>query len=476
LNIRADGGCAVPSLDRVVSAWILPALLAVAALCFLLVSNRAPTPATPAAAAAAPAPAAPLRAPTIVVRARRGDDLDRVAALAARLGYTVTQRINGLKALHVAPPAGVSAAQAMKAFMGRPGVQYAEPDYAMHRTDVPADPLYTREASYMQVEHAPEAWDIEKGKPGVLVAVLDTGIDLSHPDLQGRIWVNPGETANNNVDDDGNNCIDDVNGCSFVTDPSPGCTASVNGNVRDDLGHGTFVAGIIAANGGNGQGIVGVARNVTILPVKVLDCNGDGDSLALAQGILYAAQAGAKVMNISLGGPKQSALVQEAVRIAHDKYGSLIVAAAGNTGTSGVAYPARFPQVIAVGATSADNPDKRATFSTTGPEVDVVAIGQGIIGTVPQSSCTHFLKCLTGGPYAVGDGTSFSAPQVAGLVALILSHTPTLTADAILSIVKGTADAVPAGDRPDWAGSGRINMLKALKPQFRLGAPGVARN
>jgi subtilisin family serine protease len=470
------GGCTVHWLSRVTRVSVLPALLVVASLAFLLISNHAPSPATRASAADSAAPSAAPRAQTIVVRARRSDDLDRVAALAVRLGYTVTQRIGPLKALHVAPPAGVSVLQAVKAFVGRPGVLYAEPDYAMYRTDVPADPLYAREAPYMQVEHAPEAWDIEKGKPGVLVAVLDTGIDLSHPDLQGRIWVNPHEIANNNIDDDGNNCIDDVNGCSFVTDPSPGCTGSVNGNVRDDLGHGTFVAGIIAANGGNGQGIAGVARNVTILPVKVLDCNGDGDSLALAQGILYAAQAGAKVMNISLGGPVDSIVVREAVRIAHDQYGSLIVAAAGNTGTSGVAYPARYPQVIAVGATSSDNPDRRAIFSTTGPEVDVVAVGQGIVGTVPQSSCTRFLKCISGGPYAVGDGTSFAAPQVTGLVALMLSHTPTLRPDAILSIVKATADALPAGDRPDWAGSGRINMLKALKPQYRLGAPGVARN
>jgi subtilisin family serine protease len=100
----------------------------------------------------------------------------------------------------------------------------------------------------------------------------------------------------------------------------------------------------------------------------------------------------------------------------------------------------------------------------------------GIIGTVPQSSCARFLKCVSGGPYAVGDGTSFAAPQVAGLVALMLSRTPTRSPDAILSIVKATADTMPPGDRPDWAGSGRINMLKALKPQYRLGAPGIARN
>jgi subtilisin family serine protease len=94
---------------------------------------------------------------------------------------------------------------------------------------------------------------------------------------------------------------------------------------------------------------------------------------------------------------------------------------------------------------------------------------------VPKSSCTRFLPCVSNGPYAIGDGTSFAAPQVTGMVALMLSRTPTLKADSILSIVRATADAVPAGDRPDWAGAGRINMLKALTPQYRIGAPGVTR-
>jgi len=190
----------------------------------------------------------------------------------------------------------------------------------------------------------------------------------------------------------------------------------------------------------------------------------------------YAAKAGARVVNISLGGPADSAILREAVRIAHDDYGVLVVAASGNTGAVGVAYPARYPNVLAVGAASGANPDKRATFSATGPEIDVVAIGQGIVGTVPKSSCAVFLPCLPGGPYAVGDGTSFAAPQVTGLVALMLSHTPTLKADSLLGIVKATADAVPTGDRPDWAGAGRIDMLQALERQFRLGAPGVTRN
>jgi len=412
---------------------------------------------------------------SIAVRARNEGDVDAVAAYAASLGYAVSGRIDGLPALRVTPPAGVGVAQAITAFRSKPGVLYAEPSYRLQSADLPADPLYAREATYLQAVHAPEAWNIEQGKSSVIVAVLDTGIDLNHPDLQGRIWANAGETPNNGIDDDANGCIDDVNGCAFVANPSPGCSGSLNGNVNDELGHGTFVSGIIAANG-NGVGMVGIARNVTIMPVKVLDCSGEGDSLALTQGILYAARAGARVENISLGGPIRSALTQEAVRIAHDLYSVVIVAATGNTGKSGVNYPAAYPQVVAVGAASSADPGKRAVFSSSGPEVDVVAVGQDIVGTVPQSSCARFLPCINGGPYAAGDGTSFSAPQVSALVALMLSHYSSMKPDQVLSILKATADPLPAGDRPDWAGSGRVNMLQALKPAYRLGAPGLTKN
>jgi thermitase len=412
---------------------------------------------------------------SIAVRARSERDVATVAQYARSLGYEVTGRISGLPVLRVTPPSGISAAEAITAFRSKPAVLYAEPAYRLLTADVPADPLYSRQATYLQAEHAPEAWNIEKGKPSIIVAVLDTGIDLNHPDLQGRIWRNTREIPNNGIDDDGNGCIDDVNGCGFVSEPSPGCSASVNGNVTDDLGHGTFVSGIIAADG-NSVGMVGIARNVTIMPVKVLDCSGEGDSLALTQGILYAAQAGARVENISLGGPLDSAVIREAIRAAHDQYGVVIVAAAGNTGTSGVAYPAAYPQVIAVGAASSADPNKRAIFSTTGPEVDVVAVGQGIVGTVPRSSCLRFLPCINGGPYAVGDGTSFAAPQVSGLVALMLSHRPSMKPDQVMSILKTTAEPLPGGDRPNWSGSGLINMYQALVPAYRLGAPGVAKN
>jgi subtilisin family serine protease len=415
---------------------------------------------------------------SIVVRARRAEDLERLAAHATSLGYEISQRSEQIAALHLSPPAGVDVETALAAFAGQSGVLFAEPAYRVEKADTPSDPLYaTRQARYLNPINAPAAWDIEKGEASVVVAVIDTGIDLNHVDLEGRLWRNPGEWPNNNRDDDGNGCIDDLNGCAFVTSPAPGCQRAQQGFVHDDIGHGTFVAGIIAANGNN-SGMVGVARGVSIMAVKVLDCAGTGETFALAEGIRYAARNGAHVINISLGGRQDAAIIREAVREARNTYGATIVAASGNSGTEGVSYPARYPEVIAVGAASIANPDIRAKFSTSGPEVDVVAVGERIVGTVPQSSCNVFLICIDPAGYAVGDGTSFSAPQVSALAALILSRTAGLRPDAVEAAIKSTAKELPPGTRPNWAGEGRIDMLAALRVRtgYVIGIPGASRN
>jgi thermitase len=412
---------------------------------------------------------------SIVVRASNLVYMDGIAAAAERRGYTVSSRDDNLLAMSITLPPHIHIVTAISEFTFDPGVLFAEPSYQLYKADTPSDPLYSRQSSYLSKVNAPQAWDIEKGRKEVIVAVLDTGIDVSHPDLAGRVWSNPAETGNNGRDDDANGCIDDLNGCAFISDPAPGCERAISGFVHDEVGHGTFVAGIIAANGNN-EGIVGVARNVTIMPVRVLDCSGTGTSMAVAQGILYAAKNGAKVLNISLGGALDSAIIRDAVRVATDEHGALIVAATGNTGKEGVAYPARYDKVLAVGAASISNPDKVASFSTSGPEVDVVAIGETIIGPVPRTSCRVFLPCIGGQPYASGSGTSFSAPQVSGLAALILSRRPGTPPAAVHKLIKDTAVAVPGGARANWAGDGRINMADALAPQFRLGVPGTTRN
>lgn len=459
------------SIASTARRWCAVAVL----LTVISLAGAGVAPAAPAAAFTA-GPLSLEGTSSVVVRAQDGASLDAIERYATMNGYTVGGRIEILHAVEVRL-SSQSLPRAISTLARAPGAAYVEPVYdTFNSADNPADPLYSRERPYLNAIHAPEAWDIEKGRPETIVAVIDTGIDLDHPDLAGRIWVNPNEIAGNNLDDDGNGCYDDVNGCAFVEDASPNCSDALDGKINDDIGHGTFVAGVIAANSNN-LGIVGVARNVTIMPVKVLDCVGHGDSLALAEGILYAAESGAHVINISLGGPTNSIAVRDAVRDATVEHGALIVAATGNTGTAGVFYPARYPQVLAVGAASYADPDKRAKFSTYGPEVDVVAVGEKIIGTVPAETCPaiSFLPCI-GGNYAAGSGTSFSAPQVAGLAALIASRRPGITPASIIDLIKSTATAVPPGDKPSWAGAGRINMLEALRPEFRLGAPGVAKN
>jgi subtilisin family serine protease len=412
---------------------------------------------------------------SLVVRAGDATSLDAVVRASTSRGFTLMSATPSMFAAHVRGPASMTLPQSVAALSALPGVVYVEPLYELAAADVPNDPLYVRQQPYLEAVSAPAAWDIEQGNPSVIVAVLDTGIDVTHPDLQGRIWTNAAEIAANGVDDDANGCIDDVNGCAYADMVGDACEPAVHGDVVDDIGHGTFVAGIVAANGSNNAGMVGVARNAMVMPVKMLDCRGSGNSLALAQAILYAAQSGARVINVSLGGPGDSIIVREAVRVATDDYGVLIVAATGNTGEAGITYPARYEQVLAVGAASAEEPDRRAEFSSHGPEVDVVAVGEGIVGTVPEGSCDRFRACIDG-RYAADDGTSFAAPQVAALAALVVSRRPDLPPRSVHDLIKASADPVPPGDRPNWAGAGRINMLHALQPQFRLGVPGVTKN
>lgn len=399
--------------------------------------------------------------PLLIIGLEDGASREAFEAAVAARGAAVVRRLDDLRAVQVRVPRDHDAAAFAAGLRSVAGVRYAEPVVAMRTADTPGEPHFSKQLSYLSAVNAQSAWDIEKSKPSVLVAVIDTGVDVLHPDLQANIWFNPHEIGNNGVDDDANGCVDDINGCAFVTDSSPGCPNVTNGLIRDEIGHGTFVAGVIAA-AANGTGMVGVARNVKIMPVKVLDCFGSGDSVAVAQGIVYAARNGAKIINVSLGGLEDAVVMQEAVTTAFRDNAALVVAAAGNGGAPPVAYPARYADALAVGA-AAKSPTKRAIFSSYGPEVDVVAVGESIVGTVPKARCNQFIACFFSEPYGIADGTSFSAPQVSGLAALMLSLKPGLTPQAITTIIKSTATALPDGGAPGWAGAGRIDMLAALR-------------
>ncbi len=255
---------------------------------------------------------------------------------------------------------------------------------------------------------APEAWAAGYTGAGITVAVVDSGVDLDHPDLIHSLYVNRGEIAGNGIDDDRNGYVDDVQGYDFV---------DRDGVADDTNGHGTHVAGIIAA-ANNGFGATGVAPDATIIPVRVLDSNGSGWANDVAAGIRYAADLGADIINLSLGGG-YSRVIESAVDYARS-LGSLIVAAAGNEGAAVPGYPARFSEtdsnVISVGAYSSSG--AIAGFSNevgNSQAVQVDAPGVGIFGTYRD------------GRYATLSGTSMAAPHIAGLAALALSSNPNLT-------------------------------------------------
>ncbi len=409
-----------------------------------------------------------------------------VGGLAERFMLNVAgheeSRLDELGVVRLRLREGLSLEDAVDLYERMPGVDYAEPNYRIQAQFVPNDPFFGAQRWYYNLVEAPQAWDIERGEPYVVVGVLDSGVDVTHPDLRDRIWHNPGEGVPNGIDDDNNGCIDDEYGCSFLdpedADASCGPVPDPpSGQIADDSGHGTFVAGIIGATGDNGLGVVGAAHGVTILPVKVLDCTGGGTTADAAAGILYAARMGAQVINLSFGGSQPSSTLQEAVVTATETFGAVVVAASGNQGSYGVTYPARYWQVIAVGASDHNSVDARAPFSNWGPEVDVAAPGADLVSTVPQALCDGRWSCPGNMPYSVASGTSFASAQVAALAALIRSHSPTLSASAVQFIIRATAWPLPDEAALGWAGAGRIRMHRALEVTlFRLGVPGAVKN
>ena len=395
------------------------------------------------------------------------------------VGTTEVSEIADLGVTRVAVESGVSLEEAARRYGSLPQVEYAEPNVIFRTQMVPNDPFYVgRQQWYYDLIGAPKAWDVETGKPEVVVAILDTGVDVTHPDLKDNVWTNPAEVPNG-IDDDANGCIDDVHGCNYAEN-SIACaslTATPNSNIEDDDGHGSFVAGVVAAKAGNATGVTGIAPNARIMPVKVLDCEGTGTALAAAQGVLYAAKAGARVINISFGSDEDSLTLRAAIAEAHDRYGVAIVAAVGNSGAASITYPARDENVIAVSAGDHRKASSKASFSNWGPEVDVTVPGVDIASTLPMKFCAAGWACVSGQPYALGSGTSFAAALVSGAAALILSRGPLMLPDAVRSRLTSTAVDLPDAAYPNWDGAGRIQIDLALEGRsYQVGVSGIVRN
>jgi thermitase len=394
------------------------------------------------------------------------------------LGFQELDRIDELGVTRLGVKAGVK--EAIDLYESFPEVEFAEPNYVMRAALTPNDPLFAaRQQWYYDLIEAPAAWDTGLGNPAVIVAVLDTGIDVDHPDLAQAIWTNASEVDGNRRDDDDNGCVDDAHGCSFATSTSPGCRYSEppNNDIADDTGHGTFAAGIVAGQNDNRLGITGTAPGVKVMPVKVLDCTGAGSTAAAAAGVMYAARMGADVINISFGGDSESTTMKNALTEARDTYGVVIVASAGNTSASRATFPARLDTVIAVSASDRRNPDAKASFSNWGPEVDVTAPGVDIVSTIPSDLCGEMFSCLSGQPYSSASGTSFSAALVSGAAALIISQNATLQPTSVARQLTETALDLPDGTHANWDGAGRIQLAEAVRPiTYRVGVSGVTRN
>jgi len=364
-------------------------------------------------------------------------------------GSKIIRTLSGQGRYQMGVPAGYSVEETVSALNQNPLVEYAEPNYLVRASVTPNDPLFNKQYALYNAGgtlllpgspigkqgadiKATAGWEESKGSAQYLIAILDTGIDLLHPDLKGKCF---------------------SNGKDFVNDDQ---------DASDDNGHGTVVAGIAGAETNNSEGIAGVAWNCGLLPVKVLDKDGVGEMDKVYDGIVWAADMvsnGVKVINISWGLDASSNLLRDAVEYAYQK-GVVIVAAAGNTGGQ-VQFPAAYDNfVLAVSAT--DYLDTRFTLSNTGSEIDVAAPGVDIITTVPRGYY---------GPgsvdYGFWTGTSIAAPHVAGLAALIVSIKPFLTVDDIMNIIRFSADDVNSANYPgkdEFLGYGRINIEKAIVP------------
>ncbi len=363
----------------------------------------------------------------VVVRYRSARDIRAPRFLSAQVNGRVVDEIRALNALVVEVPASQLDA-ALALFRHDPNILYAEPDGIVQATFTPNDPEYPVHQYGPQIVEADKAWDITKGDPGIVVAVVDTGVDYTHEELTGKV----------------------VLGYDFVNDDA---------DPMDDNGHGTHVAGIIAAATNNGVGVASVGYNTRVMAVKVLNASGSGFYSTVAQGITYAADHGARIINLSLRGTVSSPILEDAVTYAWNK-GVLVVAAAGNDGSNMLVYPAAYPHVVAVSAT--DWNDNRWSLSNYGDYVDLAAPGVGIVSTDWAGGV---------GPYAARSGTSMAAPHVAAVAALALAVNPNLTNAELESLLTTTAD--DKGD-PGWDpyyGAGRVNAYRAV-----LAAQEAARN
>ncbi len=343
--------------------------------------------------------------------------------------------------------------------------------------DVHKDSLY-----HLDVIRAFDAWDVTKGDPNVLIGIVDTGIMLDHPDLRNQIWINPGEDINGNgvfdssdldgIDNDSNGYVDDIRGYDFVdwrvslidgdyverdNDPYPDNHVGRPGQTT----HGTEMAGTIAAESNNLIGIAGVAPNCKIVALRAFGGNGAGEDDDTAAAIIYGADLGVDVLNLSFGDSYYSPIVRDAIRYAESK-GVVVVASAGNDGSQEAHYPSDYPEVI--GAAWLNEAGERlGSLAARGVGIDVGAPGSRVYTTtLPRPFEDGTVSLADTMIYRKVSGSSISAPQVAAAAALLKSLDPNLSPEAIKGILKSTAIDISQFGNTRFAGSGRIDIAAAL--------------
>jgi thermitase len=344
----------------------------------------------------------------ILVKAKAGKDLK---ANAAKHGATKVEELSGAWKL-VKVPAG-KAAEMVEKFNADADVELAELDYIHTINATPNDPSYGSQYHLTKIQ-ANLAWDIHTGGTGATIAIVDTGVDIQHPDLSGKI----------------------VAGYDYVNNDN---------NADDDQGHGTHCAGIATASTNNGINGAGVSWGARIMPVKVLSSTGSGTTANIIKGVDFARLNGAHVISMSLGGGSYTQAFQDAINNAWNA-GIVVVAAAGNNGNTVVQYPANYANVISVASTTST--DAKSSFSTYGTWVDVAAPGSSIYSTA------------NGGGMTTMSGTSMATPVVAGLAGLLRTKNTAASAAAIRDRIFNTSDAI-TGTGSYWI-YGRVNAYRAV--------------
>ena len=357
-----------------------------------------------------------------------------------------------------------------------PMVEYAEPDYIFQASIIPSD-TYFNNQWYLQKIKATLAWNETRESPEAVIAILDSGVQIDHPDLKDNIWTNKKEIAGNGIDDDKNGFIDDVNGWDFINnlpDPAP---KFKDGFTEEGILHGTIIAGIAAASGNNAAGISGVTWKAQLMPLKVLDDKGEGGSSKVIKAIDYAVVNGANIINLSFVGFGYSKSLDEAIKRAYDA-GVMVAAAGGNElkqgeGNNLDASP-MYPVCLdgsdgenrVIGVVAVDTLDQKAPFSGFGGEcIDIAAPGVSIFSTVVYSPQNYILDRPFDKYYdGYWSGTSVTVPMISASLALIESANPSLTRNEIIKVLFDSADDISRLN-PNYLnnlGKGRVNLAAAV--------------